>query len=72
MTPKEHANRLGNKMYNGDVFSKTKNEHLAELDNAKRCSLNAIDEVLIIITAIDGTEYWQEHYEQVKQEIKKL
>jgi hypothetical protein len=45
-------------MYNGDISVKQK-WTFVELDNAKRCSLNAIDEVLIIITAIDGTEYWQ-------------
>jgi hypothetical protein len=32
-------------MYNGDVSVKTKNEHLAELDNAKDSLNTTIDEV---------------------------
>jgi hypothetical protein len=31
--------------------------------------LNAIDENLIIITAIDEQEYWQEHYRQLNKKL---
>ncbi len=75
MTPKEKALELGNKMYNGSVFNKDKKEHLAELQNAKRCALIAVDEIIKELTeeispSVHGFrhKYWQE----VKQEIEKL
>lgn len=39
---------------------------------AKQCALIAVDEILILITAIDGTERWQDYYEEVKTEIENL
>ena len=44
ITPREEALRIGNAMYNGDVFKKTKLEHLQELENAKLRALFIIDE----------------------------
>jgi len=44
MTPTEEALELGNKMYSGDVFKKTKQEHLEELEMAKLRALVIIDE----------------------------
>ena len=35
MTPKEKANEIANNMYNGSVFSKTKQEHLEELEKRR-------------------------------------
>jgi len=78
MTPKEKALELGNKMYNGSVFSKTIKEHLDELKNAKRCALIAIDEIIDLDFNIkcDASERCVSHiiefYENVKQEIEKL
>ena len=65
MTPKEKAEELVGKylaIQFGD-FPTT---------DAKQCALIVVDEILILITAIDGTEYWQNYYEEVKQEIEKL
>lgn len=67
MTAKEKALELGNKMYSGDVFSKSKQGHLDELELAKGRAIIAVDE---IIEAVEGKfdEYWIE----VKTEIEKL
>lgn len=40
--------------------------------DAKIYAKIAVDEVLIIISSIDGTDYWQDFYEEVKQEIEKM
>lgn len=39
---------------------------------AKKSGLIAVDEILELVCSIDGTDYWQEYYEQVKHEIEKL
>jgi hypothetical protein len=65
MTPKEKAQDLVDKFY--WVFG---DGYLGSYH--KQCALIAVDEILILITAIDGTEYWQQYYEQVKKEIEKL
>jgi len=44
MSAREEALELGNKMYNGDVFKKTKQEHLYELEMAKLRALVIVDE----------------------------
>ena len=46
MNPKEKALEIANAMYNGSVFDKTKEQHLLELENAKRCALIAVDEII--------------------------
>ena len=45
MTPKEKALEIANAMYNGSVFDKTKEQHLLEIKNAKRCALICIEQV---------------------------
>jgi len=75
---KEKALQLANKMYNGDVFTKTKQEHLDELENAKRCSIIAIEELINATqykchihyahNDIETVEFWEE----VKKEIDNL
>lgn len=47
--PAEKALAIANAMYQGDVFEKSKEEHLAELDRAQKCAIVAID--LLIETA---------------------
>jgi hypothetical protein len=42
LKPKAKALEIANSMYNGSVFDKTKTEHLLELENAKRCAVNAV------------------------------
>ncbi len=46
MSPKEKANELANKMYEGKVFDKSKEEHLLECQKAKQRALIAVDEIL--------------------------
>jgi hypothetical protein len=64
MTAKEKAIEIANKMYNGGVFGKSKEEHLKELENAKRGALIAVNELINETRA----KYWYE----VKREIKQL
>lgn len=74
MSPKEKANKIANNMYNGSVFSKTKKEHLEELENAKRCSLILIEEILSInnerMYQLTGVK--ESFYKEVRQEINNL
>jgi hypothetical protein len=64
MTPKEKANEIGNAMYNGSVFDYDKQGHLKEIENAKRCALIAVNELI----KETGKKYWYD----VKTEIEKL
>ena len=69
MTPKEKANELGNKFYQGSVFDYSKQRHLEEKKRAKERALICVDEIISTFLDIDpGKQYWQE----VKQEIEKL
>ena len=70
MTPKEKALEIANAMYNGSVFDKTKEQHLQELENAKRCALIAVDE--IIAKHYDDWDSHSAYWQEVKQEIEKL
>lgn len=69
MEAKEKAIELVDRFYQDapELFGTSK-----AMEYAVKCALIAVDEILILITAIDGTEYWQEFYEEVKQEIEKL
>jgi hypothetical protein len=65
MTPKEKAKELYNKYCNME----------SHCDDAKECSLVAVDEILLylknsddVMTSIKAVDYWQE----VKTEIEKL
>ena len=74
MTPKEKANELGNKMFNGSVFDyKSKEELRAEQNRAKQCALIAVEEILRLeeylnCFYVEEFEYWHE----VKTEIETL
>ena len=76
MNPKEKANELGNKFYQGSVFDYDKDEHLKERERAKERALICVDEILSEgacqygVTAVDyGREkYWY----NVKEEINTL
>ena len=74
MTPKEKANELGNKMFNGSVFDyKSKEEVRAEQNRAKQCALIAVEEILRLeeylnCFYVEEFEYWHE----VKTEIETL
>jgi hypothetical protein len=64
LTPKEKALEIANAMYEGDVFTKTKQQHLEELENAKRRALVIIKHIInsaqdIPITyATSFNDYW--------------
>jgi len=81
MTPKEKANELANKMFNGSVFDyRGKEELKKEQERAKRCALIAVNEILKSNPCCesldrganfiwqDNTYYWQE----VRKEIEAL
>jgi len=77
MTPKEKANELGNKFYQGSVFDYSKQEHLEEIKRAKERALICVDEMLAFAYDVE----WEKKEDalskmkflkEVKQEIKKL
>ena len=72
MTPKEKANELGNKFYQGSVFDYNKKGHLEEIKRAKKCALIYVDETLSILNKCEGQEDLIYYYQKVKQEIQKL
>lgn len=71
MTPKEKANELGNKFYQGSVFDYDKQGHLDEKQKAKNRALIANNELLEYSKAHGFIELTKFH-EEVKQEIEKL
>jgi hypothetical protein len=80
MTPKEKANELGNKFYQGSVFDYSKQRHLEEIKRAKERALICVDEKQKTIDKMFNGYYtmpeeWRKEYdelEEVKQEINKL
>jgi murein L,D-transpeptidase YafK len=70
ITAKEKALEIANKFYRGSVFDKTKEEHLAELKEAKQSALTSVDEILKV--AFFATDEIYNHYLEVKQELDKL
>jgi hypothetical protein len=72
MTPKQKAKELVNNFYQPLGYLKCGVNNTKMWQHAKEYALIAVDEILILITAIDGTEQWQEYYEQVKNEIERL
>ena len=79
--PAEKALAIANAMYQGDVFEKSKDEHLAELDRAQKCAIVAID--LLIATASENwnvtwelvevtTKTEKDYFKLTKTEIEKL
>jgi hypothetical protein len=76
---KEKALEIANKMYEGNVFNKTKAEHLAELENAKRRALIVVDELINYFRQLSIEESGRVHidfghvfWENVKEEIPNL
>ena len=68
MTPKEKAETLVEVYYTNIISFLSDN---MKWENAKKGSLIAVDE--IIHTIIESkTEYWDNYWEEVKQEIEKL
>lgn len=74
MTPQKKAQELGNKMYNGDVFKKTKQEHLDELEISKLRATVVADEIINFFTKVldwdektnGNIHYWQEVIEEIE------
>ena len=71
MTPKEKALELCQKFgYLGIKWEQT-NYTTLSLENAKKCALIAVDEILDILDCPDWSNTF-EYYQEVKQEIEKL
>jgi hypothetical protein len=73
MDAKSKALEIVNKMYRGNVFSKTKEEHLTELEEAKKYAIVAVDEIINDNPNIyDSDRLNYKYWENVKSEIQKL
>lgn len=72
MTPKEKANELGNKFYRGDIFTHGKEVHLLELEEARKCALICVDEIIKEFNYTSKKDEKQGYWQSVKQEIVKL
>ena len=46
LNPQEKALEIANSMYEGNVFTKTKQQHLEELENAKRRALAIVKHII--------------------------
>jgi hypothetical protein len=72
MTPKEKAQELVDKF---KIFVIGRNDSVIEKQNAKRCALIAVDEIIesdwFIPTLRDKHE-WTSYWNEVKTEIEKL
>ena len=71
MTPSKKANELANKMYRGNVFEKTKDEHLKELLEAKKYAIIAVEEIINDNPSIYDSDrlnfnYWNEVKKQIE------
>jgi hypothetical protein len=71
MTPKEKAKELVDKMYGETPVRAVITEIEEDKKYAKQCALIAVDEILIVITECE-TEYFDNYWQEVKQEIEKL
>ena len=74
MTPKEKANELGNKFYQGSVFDYSKQRHLEEKKRAKKRALICVDEIVQVLwhNHEKNSEKMYRYYLEVKQELLKL
>ena len=73
MTPKQKANELGNKFYQGSVFDYDKQGHLDEIVKAKNRTKICIQEILGLMTNTlkwdektnGNIHFWQEVLDEV-------
>jgi hypothetical protein len=73
MTPKQKANELGNKFYQGSVFDYDKQGHLDEIVKAKARTKICVQEILdFMITNLKWDEktngdvqFWQEVFDEI-------
>jgi hypothetical protein len=73
MNPKDKANEIANKMYRGSVFLKSKEEHLKELEEAKKYAIICVDEIINDNPNIyDSDRLNFKYWNKVKEEIDNL
>ena len=73
MTPKQKANELGNKFYQGSVFDYDKQGHLDEIVKAKNRTKICVQEILDLMTKTlkwdektnGNIHFWQEVLDEV-------
>ena len=70
MTPKEKANELGNKFYQGSVFDYDKQGHLKEIEIAKERTKICVQAILDAVTTIADKKF--DFYTEVMKEIDNL
>ena len=73
MTPKEKANEIGNKFYQGSVFDYDKEGHILEIKRAKDRALICVREI-VDSQPSEPTEYTDTlgYWKEVMGEIHKL
>jgi hypothetical protein len=71
MTPKEKANELGNKFYQGSVFDYDKQGHLKEIERAKERTKICVQAILDAIQGSTSSETW-EFWNDTMKEIDNL
>lgn len=72
MTPKEKCDKLIKRYADIPNAGIRIFKESVQLNIAKHAALIAVDEILILVTAMDGKGHWQKYYEEVKNEIEKL
>jgi hypothetical protein len=73
MTPKQKANELGNKFYQGSVFDYNKQGHLDEIVKAKNRTKICVQEILYLMSNTlkwdkktnGNIHFWQEVLDEV-------
>ena len=69
---KEKAKELGNKFYQGSFFDYDKEGHIEECERAKERAIKCVDEILDVVFLMSASNWEEEYWQKVKEEIKKL
>jgi hypothetical protein len=73
MTPKEKAEELVDKIYYCQRYADGEDYiPLEAVKRAKQCALVAVNEIINSVDDEHVSDIFKEHWQQVKQEIKKL
>lgn len=70
MTPKEKCNKLIKRYTDIPNAGMKILKESVQLNIAKHAAIIAVDEILILVTAMEDKGHWQKYYEEVKNEIE--
>jgi len=65
MTPKDKANEIGNKFYQGSVFDYNKEGHLKEIINAKNRAKICVNEIINAVEEVTDDGYWHKVLKEI-------